>query len=70
MTQTKLKIGESIKTFKQKNPESIIIILSSKPFPQLFRKYKEWGVDFVLDKSTEFNKLPKVIKELNSENES
>lgn len=58
----------SIKQFKENNPNSFIIILSSKPYPQLIEKYKEWGADFILDKSTEFNKLSKVFQELNHEN--
>ena len=58
----------SIKQFKENNPNSFIIILSSKPYPQLIEKYKEWGADFILDKSTEFNKLSKVFQELNPEN--
>lgn len=57
-----------IKKLKEVSPNSYIIILSSKSFPQIFKKYKEWGADFILDKSTEFNKLPKVFQELNSEN--
>ena len=59
---------KSIKSLKHNNPDAFIIILSAKSFPQLFKKYKEWGADFILDKSTEFNKLPEVFQELNSEN--
>ena len=59
---------KSLKRLRQNHPNVFIIILSAKSFPQLFKKYKEWGADFILDKSTEFNKLPKVFQELNSEN--
>lgn len=57
-----------IKNLKHSNPDAFIIILSAKSFPQIFKKYKEWGADFILDKSTEFNKLQEVFQELNSEN--
>ena len=57
----------NIKLLKKQNPKTYIIILSAKPFPQINKKYKESGADFILDKSTEFNKLPEVFQELNVE---
>ncbi len=56
-----------ITLLKKYNPKTIVIILSTKPFPQINKKYKESGVDFILDKSTEFNKLPEVLQELKLE---
>ena len=51
----------NIKLLRKQNPKTCLIILSAKPFPQINKKYKESSADFILDKSTEFNKLPKVF---------
>ncbi|MBC8198162.1 MAG: hypothetical protein H8E60_09780 [Candidatus Marinimicrobia bacterium] len=62
---TSIKIN-LIQKIKENNSKTIIISLCSKPFPQINEKYKEFGADYILDKSTEFNKLSEIFKELNS----
>ena len=64
---TNIKI-DIIKKIKENNSATIIISLCSKPFHQINEKYKEIGADYILDKSTEFNKLYEIFQELNTNN--
>ena len=45
-------------------PALKVIILTNYPYPQYRKKFMEEGVEFFFDKSTEFNKVPEVIKQL------
>ena len=59
---------EIIKKIKEYNSAIIIISLYSKPFTQINEKYKKWGADYILDKSTEFHKLSEIFQKLNPQN--
>ena len=57
-----------IKKIKKYNPSITIINLYTKSFEGINQEYKKWGADYILDKSTEFNKLSEIIMELNPQN--
>jgi DNA-binding NarL/FixJ family response regulator len=48
---------------KDRNPP-LVIVLTNYPYPQYRKKCKEAGADFFFDKSTEFEKVAKVLKKL------
>jgi len=41
-----------------------VLILTNYPYPQYRKKCMEAGADFFFDKSTEFEKIPEVLKQL------
>ncbi|MCD6386603.1 response regulator transcription factor [Candidatus Sumerlaeota bacterium] len=45
-------------------PKVVVIILTNYPQPQYRKKCMELGARFFFDKATEFEKVPRVIKEL------
>jgi len=45
-------------------PGTIVIILTNYPYPQYKKKYLEAGADYFFDKSTEFEKLVDLIRQL------
>ena len=48
---------------KAKNPPKVIM-LTNYPFPQYRRKCMDAGADFFLDKSTEFEKVADILKQI------
>jgi CheY-like chemotaxis protein len=49
---------------KRDNPSLTVLILTNYPYPQYRKKCMEAGADFFFDKSTEFEKIPEVLKQL------
>ena len=49
---------------KKTKPSIKVIVLTNYPFPQYRKKCIELGAEYFLDKSTEFDKLPEVFKQL------
>ena len=45
-------------------PGTIVIILTNYPYPQYKKKYLAAGADYFFDKSTEFEKLVELIRQL------
>ncbi len=55
---------EILKNIKKKESSPLVIMFTHYPYPQYRKKCKDEGADFVFDKSTEFHKIPKVLKKL------
>lgn len=55
---------------KEDNPSTTVIMLTNYPYPQYRRKCLEAGADFFLDKSTEFDKLPEILRHLNEDSQT
>ncbi|MDE3057018.1 MAG: response regulator [Bacteroidota bacterium] len=53
-----------IKTIKQEFPAIILIILTNASGEQYRNRCKELGAEFFLDKSSEFQKIPQIIAQL------
>ena len=53
-----------VDVIKKKQPSSRIIVLTSYPYPIYRKKFLEAGVDFFLDKSTEFEKIPAIFEQV------
>src|SRR4030065_1978954 len=53
-----------LKKIRKINEVPVIIILTNYPYSQYRKKCMEAGADFFFDKSTEFEKIPEVLKEL------
>jgi DNA-binding NarL/FixJ family response regulator len=51
-----------LKNIKQDEIAPIVIILTNYPYPGYRRKCLQAGADFFLDKSTEFDQIPGLIK--------
>ncbi len=49
---------------KKNNQTPLVIVLTNYPYPQYRRKYVDAGVDFFFDKSTEFDSVTEVLKQL------
>ena len=65
--------GSGIEVLKQikKNASSpTVIILTNYPYPQYRKKCMEFGADFFYDKSSEFDKIPKILKQLMNKSSS
>jgi DNA-binding NarL/FixJ family response regulator len=60
--------GESgisvLQKIKTKKPAPIVIVFTNYPYPQYRQICLKLGADFFLDKSSEFHKLPEILKEL------
>lgn len=41
---------------------TIIILLTSNPYSQMQKLGEKWGADYVLDKSSDFEKLPEIFQ--------
>jgi len=41
---------------------TIIILLTSNPYSQMQKLGEKWGADYVLDKSSDFDKLPEIFE--------
>jgi DNA-binding NarL/FixJ family response regulator len=55
---------QNIKKDKKDKKNPMVIILTNYPYPQYRKKCMDLGADFFFDKSTEFEKLTAVFKEL------
>ena len=55
---------EVLRDLKKEEPSPIVIILTNYPYPQYQKECTDAGADYFLNKSTEFNKIAKVLKEL------
>jgi DNA-binding NarL/FixJ family response regulator len=55
---------EVLKNIKKDKNSPLVIMLTNYPYPQYRKKCKDAGADFFLDKSTEFDKIPEVLKKL------
>ena len=49
---------------KKLDPDPVVIMLTNYPFPQYREKCMKAGADFFLDKSTEFQKIGEILKEI------
>jgi len=52
---------------KKKKTGPTVIIFTNYPYPEYRKKCMELGADFFFDKSTEFNKISEVLKQLKEE---
>ena len=55
---------DMLQKLKKSKQAPVVIILTSYPYPQYRRRCIETGADFFFDKSTEFDKVPEVLKQL------
>jgi len=53
-----------LREIKKGNQPPLVIVLTNYPYPQYRRKCTEAGADFFFDKSTEFDKVTEVLKQL------
>ena len=53
-----------LQNIKKNNPALIVIMLTNYPYPQYRKKCMDLGADFFFDKSTEFEKVTEVCKQL------
>ena len=53
-----------LREIKKGNQPPLVIVLTNYPYPQYRRKYIEAGADFFFNKSTEFEKVTEVLKQL------
>jgi len=56
-----LQVLEVVKTDKA---APVVIVLTAFPYPQYRRKCLEAGAEYFFDKSSEFNRIAKVLEEL------
>ena len=52
---------EVLKTIKEKNLKSLVVVLTSYPYPQYRDKSLELGADYFLSKETDIKKLGKIL---------
>ena len=53
-----------LREIKKGNQPPLVMVLTNYPYPQYHRKYIDAGADFFFDKSTEFEKVTEVLKQL------
>ena len=53
-----------LKRVKQDETAPVVIILTNYPYPGYRQKCLQAGADFFLDKSTEFDQIPKLFEQL------
>ncbi len=51
-------------SIKRNHSGPTVLVLTNYPYPQYRKKCMEAGADFFFDKSTEFERIPEVLKEL------
>ena len=60
--------GESgidvLQKIKESNQPPLVIVLTNYPYPHYRRKCLDAGADYFFNKSTEFNKVTEVLKQL------
>lgn len=49
---------------KESNPAPVVIMLTNYPYPQYRKRCMEAGADFFFDKSTEFEKVTQVLRNM------
>jgi DNA-binding NarL/FixJ family response regulator len=55
---------EVLQEIKKQHPAPMVIILTNYPYEQYWKKCMDAGADAFFDKSTEFNKIVDVIKQV------
>jgi len=55
---------DALKKIKRLHPKPILIILTNYPYHQYKEKCKEAGADYFFDKSTEFENVSELLKQL------
>ena len=55
---------EVLKNIKKDRPAPLAIILTNYPYPQYRKRCMDAGADYFFDKSSEFEKVIEVLKEL------
>jgi DNA-binding NarL/FixJ family response regulator len=53
-----------LKSIKQDKSPPVVIMLTNYPYPQYRKKCAELGADFFYDKSTDFDKIPEILRQL------
>ena len=53
-----------IKFIKKDKPDIIVIMLTNYPYPQYRKESIQKGADFFFNKSTEFGKIPELLKQI------
>jgi len=53
-----------LKALKRERPAAGAIMLTNYPYPQYRERCRDAGADFFLEKSSEFDKLPEIIRGL------
>ena len=53
-----------LRNIKGNNPAPVVIMLTNYPYPQYRRKCMDAGADFFFDKSSEFDKVTTVLKQM------
>jgi DNA-binding NarL/FixJ family response regulator len=53
-----------LREIKANNQTPLVIVLTNYPYPQYRRKYADAGANFFFNKSTEFDKVTEVLKQL------
>jgi DNA-binding NarL/FixJ family response regulator len=59
-----------LENIKQDKAAPMVIILTNYPYPGYRQKCLDAGADFFLDKSTEFDQIPKMFERLQQDSES
>ena len=52
-----------LQSIKQNEPAPVVIVLTNYPYPAYRQKCLQAGADFFLDKSTEFDQIPKLFEQ-------
>ena len=60
--------SNALEVIKKNKLCSNVIMFTNYPYPQYRRKCMDLGADFFLDKSTDFEKLTEVLKQLIHDN--
>jgi len=58
-----------LQSIKKHNSFPLVIMLTNYPYPQYQKKCLEAGADFFFDKSTEFDRIPVVLKKLTQDSQ-
>ena len=55
-----------LEKIKREKPQTVVIMLTNYPLPQLRKKSRDAGADFFFDKCCEFERVAEVLTELGS----
>jgi len=58
-----------LKVIKQRNPDQKVLIFTNFPNALNRKKCQELGADYFLDKTSEFEKIPDIVKEIMNKKE-
>jgi DNA-binding NarL/FixJ family response regulator len=61
---------EVLQEIKKQDPALMVIILTNYPYDQYWKKCMDAGADAFLDKSTEFNRIVDIIKQVRQQAQS